>query len=146
MAITNALWEPDASVMLAAAIKFHGNITQLAEHFKVNRDTVYQYLKRNPEGKEIIDKVRGYNTEVDLDLAEHVIRYNLANFKNNPGLAQRASEKVIDKKGYMRGWRESDDEKETPKNQSDIDKDHLIMELKNKLAEFEANGNKSEAG
>ena len=31
----------------------------------------------------------------------------MMNFKNNPGLAQRSAEKVIDKKGFMRGWGDS---------------------------------------
>lgn len=97
-------FNPDYADMMAAAIKFNGNITALAEHFKVSRETMHQYMKRNPKGKEIIDQVRCFNNETMLDCAEHVMRYNLMNYKSNAGLAQRASEKVIDRLGYLRGW------------------------------------------
>jgi hypothetical protein len=98
------LFEPDYSDVLAVAIAKNGNITAISEHFKISKETFYQFIKRDPKGKEIIDKVRAVNTETQLDLAEHVILYNMMNFKTNPGLAQRAAEKVIDKKGHLRGW------------------------------------------
>jgi hypothetical protein len=107
-----AYFSPDYSDMTAAAIKFNGNITALAEHFKVSRETMHQYMKRDPKGKEIIDQVRCYNNETMLDCAEHVIRYNLMNYKNNAGLAQRASEKVIDRLGHLRGWSSDKNEDE----------------------------------
>lgn len=86
---------------------YHGNIAAIAREIGVCRETMYQYMKRNPEAAAIIKDVRGYNTETDLDLAEYVIRHNLIHHKENPGLGQRAAEKVIDKKGKSRGW--SDD-------------------------------------
>lgn len=98
------IFSPDKVVMLANAIKLNGNISALAEHYKVSRETLYQYFKRDPKGKEIIDQVRGVNEETILDAAEHVLRYNLLNYKSNAGLAQRAAEKVIDRKGHLRGW------------------------------------------
>ncbi len=97
-------FNPDKSDMLAIAIKYNGNISKIAEHYNVSRDTTYEYFKRDIQGKQIIDTVRGVNTESDLDAAEYVIRSNMANYKNNPGLAQRAAEKVIDRKGHLRDW------------------------------------------
>lgn len=99
-----AKFDPDKADMLVIAIKYNGNISKIAEHYNVVRDTIYQYYRRDPEGKKIIDIVRGLNTESDLDQAEYVIRYNMANVKTNPGLAQRAAEKVIDRKGHLRDW------------------------------------------
>lgn len=99
-----AKFDPDKSDLKQIALKYHGNISAIARHFNIHGDTVYEYIKRDPVGKEIIDFCRAYNTEYDLDLAEHVIRHNMANYKSNPGLAQRAAEKVIDKKGHLRGW------------------------------------------
>jgi len=98
------LFKPEYPDFLAAAIKYNGNIKILAEHFSVSRETMHQFLKRDPNGKEIIDQVRCYNKETMLDLAEHVIRFNVSNYQNDPHLAQRAAEKVIDKLGYLRGW------------------------------------------
>jgi len=99
-----AKFDPDKTDMLAVSIKYNGNISKIAEHYNVVRDTIYQYYRRDSVGKEIIDTVRGLNTETDLDQAEYVLRYNMANFKTNPGLAQRAAEKVIDRKGHLRDW------------------------------------------
>lgn len=98
------LFKPDYPDFLASAIKYNGNIAILSEHYNVSRETMHKFLKRDPQGKEIIEQVRGYNKETMLDMAEHVIRYNMSNYKANAGLAQRASEKVIDKLGYLRGW------------------------------------------
>lgn len=89
---------------LAACVKYDGNVTAMSKHYNVSIDTMYEFFKRTPEAKKILDTVRGLNTEVILDLAEHVIKFNLMNFKNDRKLAQRAAEKVIDKKGHSRGW------------------------------------------
>jgi hypothetical protein len=140
-------FKPDNDDILAIATKTNGNISQIADHFKVSRETVYQYLKRNPEGKAIIDRVRGLNTETELDLAEHVIRYNMANYKSNGGLAQRAAEKVIDKKGYIRGWKEVETIRESP-HQAQNDYMHENMILRAELQELKEklNANQSQTG
>ena len=97
-------FDPDKADILAVSVKYNGNISKIAEHYNVVRETIYQYYKRDRVGKEIIDTVRGLNTEYDLDCAEHVLRYNMQNYKTSPGLAQRAAEKVIDRKGHLRDW------------------------------------------
>ena len=102
--MSRVLFNPDKIDMMAISVKYNGNIAKISEHFNVSRETIYKYIKRDPEGKEIIESTRGINTETDLDAAEHVIRYNMMNYKNNPGLAQRAAEKVIDRKGHLRDW------------------------------------------
>jgi|ERR1051326_785865 transposase-like protein len=131
--MANEYFSPDKSDMMAAAIKYNGNISALAEHFNVSRDTMYQYMKRDPQGKEIIQQVRGYNNESMLDLAEHVLRYNLHNYKSNAGLAQRASEKVIDRLGYMRGWLS-----EKVADQKDENKELLAQKFEEILAQLNA--------
>ena len=97
-------FNPDKSDMLNVAINCHGKISDIAREFKVTRETIYQYINRDPVGKSIIQLVRGYNSDFDLDLAENVIRMNMLNYEDNRGLAQRAAEKVLDKKGHSRGW------------------------------------------
>lgn len=104
---TTLYFDPDISDIERICIKYHGNISAMANYYNVNRDTIYEYMNRRPEGKVIIDKVRRMNNENFLDMAEHVIRYNLTNYQNDSSLAQRAAEKVIDKKGRLRGWHDS---------------------------------------
>lgn len=137
-------FNPDKKDLLATSIKFNGNLTQIAAHYEVSRETVYQYTKRDPDGKEIIEFTRGYNTETELDLSEHVIRYNLLNYKNNPGLAQRAAEKVIDKKGYLRGWCEIVEDKQSPyQNTIDISHENMMLKAENSKLKTQLNDNKS---
>ena len=112
----NEKFDPDKRDFLLNGIRFNGNITQLAAHYNVSRETVYQYIKRDPDGKQILEQVRGFNNEHFLDLSEHVIQYNLLNYKNNPGLAQRAAEKVIDKKGHLRGWKNEENTNQSTYN------------------------------
>lgn len=99
-------FNPDISDIKSIAFKYNGNIAAISKHYKVSRETVYQYLKRN-DAKSIIDEVRRFNDEYQLDLAEFIFMHNMSNYQNNPGLAQRAAEKVIDKKGHKRGWEQS---------------------------------------
>lgn len=98
------VFSPDVSDIRTVAIAKHGNVAQMAKHFNVARDTMYQYLNRNEEGMKIIEEVRGYNTFSDLDMAEFVIRASMSQFETRPLIALRAAEKVLDKKGWMRGW------------------------------------------
>ena len=109
-------FNPDASSTSAEEFeeivyKYKGNVTRIAEHFKVKRHTIHDYFKRQPNGIELLNKVRYDNTECELDESEHILRYSMANYKNNLGYALRAAEKVIDKKGHLRGWKTKDDEK-----------------------------------
>lgn len=101
-----AKFDPEKSEIRSIAIEKRGNVQAIARHYNINQDTIYEYFKRDPEGKKIIDDVRSLNTETELDLAEFVLSYNMSNYKTNAGLAQRAAEKVIDKKGHLRGWNE----------------------------------------
>lgn len=133
-------FNPEKSEMLAVAIKHNGNVQAIARHYNINQDTMYQYFKRDPEGKEIIDMVRGLNTETDLDLAEHVHRYNMANYKTNPGLAQRAAEKVIDKKGHLRGWIAPDNKDLAQYTDEDIKKlDNFITVIRKHQSKSDLN-------
>lgn len=140
----NDKFNPDKKELLSVAIKHSGNLTLIAKHFGVSRETVYQYTRRDPDGKKILSEVRGFSSEHFLDLSEHVLQFNLLNYQNNPGLAQRAAEKVLDKKGHLRGWGEVIEDKQSP-YQNTIDISHENMMLKDQLEKLKAqlNGNQS---
>lgn len=99
-------FDPDSSDvnMEEIVIECYGNITEIAKRCNVHRDTIYEYLKRDPKGKLFLDKARGLNEQIDLDLAEKVTRNNMLNWATNPRLAQTAADRVIDKKGHLRGY------------------------------------------
>lgn len=99
-------FNPEKSEFLAIAVKYNGNIKDIASHYNIHHSTAYEYINRDKAAMDIIFQVRGMNTESDLDLAEKVYRYNMANIKERPALAQRAAEKVIEGKGYLRGWKQ----------------------------------------
>ncbi len=130
--MSHSKFDPEKTEMRLVAIKYNGNVQAIARHYNINQDTIYKYFKRDPEGKKIIDDVRGLNTVTELDLAEHVMRFNMTNYKLNPGLAQRAAEKVIDKKGHSRGW--SDNlSTATPALDGQVEAENEEMEEKAKL-------------
>lgn len=124
-----AKFDPEKSEFKEIAIKYNGNIQALARHFNINQDTVYQYFNRDPIGKKIIDDVRKLNTETEIDSAEHVIRYHMSNYKTNGALSLRAAEKVIDKKGHARGWKDRLEEVEKVSDEIKSQYDLLIKQL-----------------
>lgn len=128
-----AKFDPDKSDILIQSIKTNGNITALSSHYNVSRETIYEYFKRDPHGKSIVHTVRGYNTELDLDIAENVFRYNMNNIKSNAGLAQRAAEKVIEGKGYSRGWGVQSTQEAVPL-QNELNKDDIITRQQVEIA------------
>lgn len=42
-----------------AMIKYRGNLSQVARAFSVSRHAVYDWMKKNPEYKEVLDDARG---------------------------------------------------------------------------------------
>lgn len=86
------------------AIKLNGNAKAIAAKLNITPLTLYSYFKKDPEAKQILDEVRGYNSFTDLDLAEHVNRFNMSQVSDNPAIAQRAAEFTLRFKGKDRGW------------------------------------------
>lgn len=95
---------PSKEKLFELAIKHNGNVRSISADLNIIPHTLYKYFKENPEAKDIIDFVRGYNHDSDLDLAEQVNRYNMANYVENSSLAQRAAEFTLTSKGESRGW------------------------------------------
>lgn len=128
---------PDIEEFTALAIKHNGNVRAIAAHLNLTPITLYSYFKRDPKAKEIIDYVRGYNTVTDLDLAEHVNRYNMMNYKENPSLGQRASEFTLMSKGKERGFvRQQTEDYVSPKEENIELKQQLYKAL-HRIEEFE---------
>ena len=125
-------FRPDISDFMTKAMACHGNIQQLATLYEINKSTMHHLVSKVAEYREIIVTVREYNTDSDLDLAEHVFRYNMMNLKNNAGLAQRAAEKVVDGKGRKRGWN-ADETSYIPPNDSKLGNEHETIKLKRLL-------------
>jgi len=96
---------PEMEKFKEIAVKLRGNVHAIARYLKITENTLYVYFRKNPEGKEIIDHVRKFNAESDLDLAEKVIQYNMKNIKENPSIAQKAAEfTILNRNGSERGW------------------------------------------
>ena len=127
---TTSYFNPDINDIEEVSTRYHGNIAAIAGYYGVSRECIYQYMHRTPAGKAIIDKTRKINNETFMDLAEYVVRYNLTNYKNDSSLAQRAAEKVIDKKGRSRGWDDG--------VQAETQSDESVTDIQNKLMETQA--------
>lgn len=81
-----------------------GNLTLVAKHYGVSRETIYTYINKNRDVKQKIEDIRGFKDETDLDSAESVMRYCMSLVKDNPKIAQDSAKYVLDKKGHKRGW------------------------------------------
>ncbi len=119
---------PDYGEFEVLAISVHGNIKAIAKKLSVTPVTIYRHFKKDPELKCIVDEAREYNSFFDLDLAEHVNRYNMTNFINEPAIAQRAAEYTLDRKGRTRGWIKKEDDKENVSSDT-LEKFTNLMDL-----------------
>ena len=132
---------PDYGEFEALAISVHGNIKAIAKKLSVTPVTIYRHFKKDPELKCIVDEAREYNSFFDLDLAEHVNRYNMTNFMNEPSIAQRAAEYTIDRKGRDRGWIKEDTREQSTNDENiritlSLSKDNA--KLRQKLQEMKS--------
>ena len=146
-------FEPDEKEFLELCVDRNGCISALARHYSVTRSTIYQYLKKQPEGKKIIDYVRGIAAELYLDKSEYVTEYNMDQYKENPAIAQKAADRVAERFGHLRGYG-APQQNQDYKNQENLDLMHENMILKNQITELmtkitdlmdrmEKNGNKT---
>ena len=134
--MANEKFDPKKEDFSKIAIEKNGNIHAISRHYKICTVTVHRYLNRDKDAKKTLEEARNFNTEIDLDLAEFVIRHNMENYKSNPNLAQRSAEFVLNKKGHLRGWLYTDSEK-TPLNDSNNELMHRLMIAENKNLEYE---------
>lgn len=102
--VSTPKFKPDESDFEDAIYRYHGNITAIAKQFGVKRETVHHYFKRNPEANQMLKEARDFTTEIQLDDFEYVNRYAMSQYKTQLGYALRASEKIVDKKGHLRGY------------------------------------------
>jgi hypothetical protein len=104
MAISRVNFEPDIDDMTDIIYKTHGNVAMIAKHFKVARQTIYQFLKAHSEINEIIEAARLYCESEQLDDAEYVMTIGLKMYDTDYKKAFEAAKYVLDKKGHKRGW------------------------------------------
>lgn len=99
-----AKFDPSKSNMKEICCECFGNVSSIARKMNVNRCTIYEYLHRDPVGRQILEYSRNFSWETHLDCADSVTLRNMLNFDSNPSLAQTAANKVIDKIGHRRYW------------------------------------------
>jgi hypothetical protein len=137
--VMGKLFSPDISDVIAVISKKKGVITNVAKHYEVHPETIYDYCYRNPEAFKALESVRAYKKHDFIDLAEHVTFYNMTRYEDNPGLAQRAADKVLDKLGHLRGWKEDESgNKDSSPKQNEIDLKHENMLQADKIFKLEA--------
>lgn len=139
MATGGIAFKPDISDVIAVIYELKGNMTQISKKFDVRKETMYNVLYANPEALKALEDVRTYKKHDFIDLAEHVTFYNMTRYEESPGLAQRAADKVLDKIGHLRGWKEDESgNKDLSPKQNEIDLKHENMLQADKIAKLEA--------
>ena len=136
-------WDPDFNDISDIFHAKRGNVSAIAIHFGVHRDTVHRYINSNQKVKEVLEEARTFHSEDEKDLAVSINFLLMSDYKNNPYLASKHCIKTLELKCQSRGYiRDVSIEPLTAKNQSDIDLSHEIMRLKHELAEMKASGDK----
>jgi regulatory Fis family protein len=117
---TGIAFNPEITDITDALKECHGIVAHAAKKLGINKDTLYEYLKKYPELKEQLAKIREHNTQDLLDLSENAIRYSLINIKENPRTGLDAAKYVLDKKGKSREWHPIIDESKYSDEQLDL--------------------------
>ncbi len=94
---------PDHEDMRQAFIDKMGHITNIAKLMHVTKDTIYRYMKEHPDIKVLLDQVREYNEDADIDNSEMVLRHTLT-LSDQPKLRLEAAKYILDNRGAKRGW------------------------------------------
>lgn len=97
-------FEPKLTDMTDILTQLQGNISKVADYYKVSREAIYQFIHRNPDLKGVVKELRNVKDENILDAAEGVIAHCLNLKKDNPKLAFDAARYVLDNKGKARDW------------------------------------------
>ena len=97
-------FNPDISDISDKISEFEANLTLIAKHYNISRQTLYVFINKHKELKQAIEQARAFKDEIDLDSAESVARYCMAMVKDNPRIALDSAKYVLDKKGHKRGW------------------------------------------
>ena len=139
-------WNPDLSDISDTFHAKRGNVSAIALHYGVHRDTVHRYINSNIHVKKLLEEARTFHSEDEKDLAISLNFIIMNDYKNNPHLASKHCIKTLELKCQSRGYiRDVGAEPLTAKNQPEIDKDHIIMTQAHHIIELESNGNKCEA-
>lgn len=106
-------WKGEKRDIEDALYKSKGRISHACKILNIARSTLYKYLDKHPELKDLIEKLRHDFEEVLLDKSENVIEYALSQMQNDLGYALKASFFTLKARGKKRGWSiESDTDKE----------------------------------
>ncbi len=97
-------FRPPVSEVSDVIIAKRGIIQHIADYYNVHPETIYLYLHRNPELKPILDEQRFGSDDVDLDLAEHTMRYCMKQVESQTRFALDAAKFMLQSKGHKRGY------------------------------------------
>lgn len=100
--------------------KYHGNATNAAKSLGVCKDTLYRFIKENPELSDELKKARDNAHEYFIDKAENAIDKVLSRVDEQPKAALDAAKYVLDKRGKSRGWIVTVDESKYSDEQLDL--------------------------
>ena len=136
-------WNPNISDLTDAIHKCRGNITAVGKKMGVGKETIFKFVKQNPNIREIVEEARWQHAEDEIELAVSLNYKFMQAYEENPSLASRHVIYTLDKKGHSRGYlRDSNAEPLTAKNQPQIDLTHENMMLKHENQELKDNADK----
>jgi hypothetical protein len=130
----------------------HGQLLATCSELKIHRATLNRYLHKYPDLWDLVYKLRKEHTKVMKTMRVEKVLNMLDGLCNRKDLKEGYQisllKYTLDNLGKEEGFgnltSDKEDENSAPKDK-DIDLHHENMLLRNKIAQLEANGNKSEA-
>jgi hypothetical protein len=104
MAIPGVKFEPKYEDIVNAIKKYDGIITNIANHFGVWRGTMAKYLTQNPEFNLLVQEAREEMMERRLDEAEETLFILNKMRDEEPAVALKASQYLLNNQGRKRNY------------------------------------------
>lgn len=110
MAIPGVKWTASKSDIVDAIVRNEGVITKIAKDLGVSHQTIYVYFAANPDVEAINTEMRNQFVSKMCDKAERTIDHLMSRTDDEPAVALKASQYVLNNQARKRGYTTHDAE------------------------------------
>lgn len=103
MGVSGVRWKPQKSDIMDALQQAKGVVTQAAKMLGVQRTTLSEYIKNNPDIKPLLEEMRYHFEEELLDASEQLLRACVGQ-RDDLSAALKAAFYYLNNKGKKRGY------------------------------------------
>ena len=108
MGIQGVAFSPEASDIIDALKRHRGVLSCVAREFDCSRQCLYLYFEKHPEIKSYVDILRKDYVESMVDAAENTVDVLLRKTEEQPAVALKAAQFVLNNQAKSRGYAHPD--------------------------------------